>query len=277
MSVQGPAAAGEIARGVAAFSRTRGADVVIVARGGGSKEDLMAFNDERVVRAVAASAIPTISAVGHEVDVTLTDLAADVRAATPSQAAELVVERRDWILERLAQEEKDLRDLLRRKEGIGRAALLRLTPALSAFPSRARLEGAHAAGARRDLLASLRRLPVSFEEKISRVDIALRRWPDRMGFPFRRARVLQERRAAADRIAARLAAASEKIAVAAGQLEALSPLRVLARGYAVLYKIGESAPLTDASHVAAGDALHIRLARGTVDARTTGTRIDDET
>ena len=95
VAVQGASAPGEISAAVSTLSRLGAADVVIVARGGGSRDDLSAFNDERVVRAVAACAIPTISAVGHEVDVTLTGLAADLRAATPSQAAELVVARRD--------------------------------------------------------------------------------------------------------------------------------------------------------------------------------------
>ena len=109
-SVQGAAAPGEIVRALRAFSRVNGAaDVVIVARGGGSKEDLAAFNDESVVRAVAASKIPVVSAVGHEIDVTLTDLAADVRAATPSQAAEIVVGPLAQFEERLARGRRDLR------------------------------------------------------------------------------------------------------------------------------------------------------------------------
>src|SRR5512141_2632039 len=137
-SVQGPTAAWEIVRALKAFSRVTGsADVLIVARGGGSKEDLAAFNDEAVVRAVAASRVPVVSAVGHEVDVTLTDLAADVRAATPSQAAELVVERLDRFEERLSRGERDVRISLkgkldrmaRRVDGVASA------PALARFPA----------------------------------------------------------------------------------------------------------------------------------------------
>ena len=137
--VQGEGAPAEIAAAVSAFSRVPGsADVLIVARGGGSKEDLAAFNDERVVRAVAASAVPTLSAVGHEVDVTLTDLAADVRAATPSQAAELVVERREDFERRLGATGSDLRKILRGKlaEADGELKGMLLSTGFAAFPSK---------------------------------------------------------------------------------------------------------------------------------------------
>lgn len=278
VAVQGAGAAGEIARGVAAFSRARGADVLIVARGGGSKEDLMAFNDERVVRAVAGSAIPTISAVGHEVDVTLTDLAADVRAATPSQAAELVVKRREDFDGLLSRCEGDLKGLLRGRMNEARAELESLLSAraFAAFPHVVARRREQALAALEGLLSSFRRIPSVFGERLARAQGRLLAWPERAAFSLLRTRVEQDEKALVLGMAARVDRANASLAAVAGQLDALNPLRVLARGYSVTYKEGETAPLTDAARVAAGDALRIRLARGSVGARVTGTRTDDE-
>lgn len=108
--VQGEGAALEIACAIERFNRLNNVDIIIVARGGGSLEDLWAFNEEQVARAIAASRIPVISGVGHETDITLSDLAADVRAPTPTAAAELAVPRRDELFERIARLEKVLLD-----------------------------------------------------------------------------------------------------------------------------------------------------------------------
>jgi exodeoxyribonuclease VII large subunit len=276
-SVQGAAAPGEIVRALRAFSRVTGsADVVIVARGGGSKEDLAAFNDESVVRAVAASGVPVVSAVGHEVDVTLTDLAADVRAATPSQAAEIVVERLDLFEERLARGERDLKISLKGRVERAARGLERLAaaPAFAGFPAavgQGRLESRAAAAA---LLSSFRRIPSTLLSRVFRLEQSVAAWVDRAAFPFLRDRVAGERRAAADRMAARVASANEKLGVAAGRLEALSPLRVLARGYAIVTKEGEAAPVTDAASLAAGDGVSLRLARGRAAARILSTEAE---
>ena len=106
--VQGELAAAEIVAAIRHLNRRGGFDVLIVARGGGSPEDLAPFNDERVARALAASVIPTISGVGHETDWTICDLVADLRAPTPSAAAELVVERKDEIARRVARDRAQL-------------------------------------------------------------------------------------------------------------------------------------------------------------------------
>ncbi len=232
--VQGEGAPAEIAAAVAAFSRVPGAaDVLIVARGGGSKEDLAAFNDERVVRAVAASRVPTISAVGHEVDVTLTDLAADLRAATPSQAAELVVARREDLEARLAALGGDLGKVLRRRlaEADGGLKGLLLAPGFAAFPSRVNASEAEVDAATAALVTTFRMLP---------------------------------------------AAAEARLAALSASLQALSPLKVLARGYSVTWREGETAPLKDSSRVSVDDALRIRLHRGELSARVTATKVSDD-
>jgi exodeoxyribonuclease VII large subunit len=278
-SVQGAAAPAEIVRALRAFSRVPGAaDVLIVARGGGSKEDLAAFNDEAVVRAVAASRVPVVSAVGHEVDVTLTDLAADLRAATPSQAAEIVVERLDLFEERLARGERDLKILLKgRVDGaVHEFSRLLAAPAFAGFPAAAARGAAESRALAVALFSSFRRIPSSLAARVAGLGQTVRGWVDRAALPFLGERVLQERRAAVDRMAARVAAANEGLSIAAGRLEALSPLRVLARGYAVVTREGESAPLMDAARVAAGDGLGVRLARGRMRARVVSTEVDHE-
>jgi exodeoxyribonuclease VII large subunit len=273
-SVQGPAAAGEIVRALRGFSRFPGsADVVILARGGGSKEDLATFNDEAVVRAVAASKVPVVSAVGHEVDITLADLAADVRAATPSQAAELVVERLDRFEERLARCQRDLKISLkgRVERAAHRFTRLVSAPAFGQYPAAVRRAAAESRVASTALFSSFQRIPSSLRSRIERLELAVRAWPARAAFPFLAARVVQERRAAADRMAARVASANERLGLAAGRLEALSPLRVLARGYAIVTKDGETAPVTDAAALAPGDDVRLRLARGRASARILST------
>ena len=111
-AVQGASAAEEVAAGIEFFNRASAADVIVVTRGGGSMEDLWPFNEERLARAVAASRIPVISAVGHEIDFTICDFAADLRVPTPSAAAELVIGRREELAQTLDRCRKDLHTLL---------------------------------------------------------------------------------------------------------------------------------------------------------------------
>ena len=271
VAVQGASAPDEIARAVEAFSRHSAADVVIVARGGGSRDDLSAFNDEKVVRAVARSRIPTISAVGHEVDVTLTDLAADLRAATPSQAAELVVARRDDFEARIGSLERELTRTLKGRLLAAHADAARLlnAPALAGFPARAASLSARAFSAARELLSAVRRLPAAYRERLLRAEGAVASWPVRAAFPLGLARAAAGERAVTERLERRLGASRERLGALAASLSALDPLRVLARGYSVTYVEGTSAPLVDAEGVAPGDALRIVLARGTVKARVT--------
>ena len=124
--VQGEAAAGEVAAGIRYFNRARSVDVIVVARGGGSAEDLAAFNEEGLARVIAASEMPVISAIGHETDFTIADFVADLRAPTPSAAAELVIRSRVEVEEQIAGLERELARGMRYRLIMGRQRLTEL-------------------------------------------------------------------------------------------------------------------------------------------------------
>lgn len=148
-AVQGAGAAAQVARGVEFFNRTGGADVIVVTRGGGSMEDLWPFNEELLARAVAASRIPVVSAVGHEIDFSICDFAADLRVPTPSAAAELVIGRREEMVRELERSEKDMRYAL---DAALNQAKARLDRAAGSFVFR---EPAHLVQMRRQQLDEL--------------------------------------------------------------------------------------------------------------------------
>jgi exodeoxyribonuclease VII large subunit len=275
--VQGEGAAEEIVKGIRVLNGIAGLDVILLARGGGSLEDLWAFNEEPVARAIAASRVPTISAVGHETDFTIADFVADLRAATPSAAAERVVQAKDELLARVA-------GLERRRDAALRLALAR---------SRARLERA---AAQRVFAAERGRLRVAaqaVDDLVRRARAGLVRHGERARErsarlrerleAFRLDRQVANRRERlarhGDRLEAVFRAEMERrrsaLARAASSLEGLSPLAVLGRGYAVVFDETAARVLRDASAVAAGERLRIRLHRGalraTVDARETET------
>lgn len=139
--VQGKEAPAEIAHAIEFMNRNKMADVLIVGRGGGSIEELWAFNEEQTVRAVAASEIPVVSAVGHETDFTLTDFAADKRAATPSQAAEIVVADANAYLNSVAELEKRLKNTVLKRLALSETTLERLQNSWALSNSQRMLEG----------------------------------------------------------------------------------------------------------------------------------------
>jgi exodeoxyribonuclease VII large subunit len=265
--VQGEGAAADLVRALRAVVRVPGVDVVIIGRGGGSAEDLWAFNDERLARALAECPVPVVAAVGHESDVTIADFVADVRAATPSNAAEIVVERADHLGSRID----------RARHGLRRAAA-------------ARVARRHEQAARLDL--RLRRWPVAVlmrdrdaEERFVRLreaaDRRLRRETARFDGLRRRLdrrdlrRVtgeLQFRLQTADarlhaRVAARRAAAASRLGTLAARLDALSPLAVLGRGYAVCWNEARTGIIRSSSAVRPGDRIRVTLAAGEVGCR----------
>ncbi len=223
--VQGDGAAVEIAAGIELVNRlAQQVDVLVVGRGGGSLEDLWAFNEEIVVRAIHASRIPVVSAVGHEIDITLSDLVADVRALTPSEAAERVVPAMEELREFLDRQQSRLASALR-----GRFQL-----------ARTRVEG----------LAGCR----VFRRPLERVQLLGQR--------------LDELQARAGRaVTRRIERATSAVEAKAAQLESLSPLGVLARGYSLTTRMPDGGLVRSARDVALGELVRTRLADGEITSR----------
>ena len=225
VKVQGPGAADEIAAAVRGFNELApDTDVLLVGRGGGSIEDLWAFNEEAVARALADSDIPVISCVGHETDTTIADFIADVRAPTPSAAAELAVPEKAALLDRISELEDAMAQSLR--------------DTLEAISRRLAYAAAH------PLLQDPRRL---WEQRAQRVDELSMRLPEALR---RRLETLRLR-----------------LGAAAGRLDAISPLAVLARGYAIASSRGKV--LTRAAQVKKGDPISVRLSEGVIDCEVT--------
>lgn len=268
VAVQGEGAAAEIEEALKALDRAGVADVIVVARGGGSLEDLAAFNSERVARAIAASRVPVVSAVGHETDFTIADFVADLRAPTPSAAAELITEAHYGVHARLGQDETRL-------ERAVRYALLQ---------ARQRVDSLHAERAEWHVSSTLERLGQRLDDAQARLEDAL-------------AEQMREREETVAELATEvlrhdprrlLAAARERLAVAHHGLEracervtrdarvrlheadvrlkALSPLAVLERGYALVQnERGEV--VRSAAQLSAGDRVTTRLHDGAFTSR----------
>ena len=229
--VQGTSAAHEIATAIRHLSRWQLHDVVLICRGGGSLEDLWPFNEEVVARAVAACSVPTISGVGHETDFTICDLVADLRAPTPSAAAEIVIRAKSEIC-------------------------------------------AHVDALVRRVRSTVESRVLARRERLNRERVSLYRMVES------RARELRARlRAANEPLAvfpARIARARHRLEATAATLQAVSPLSVLSRGYAIAFsrtKRGRK-PILDSSVVGPGDPIEVQLKKGrlncTVDSRTLG-------
>ncbi|HXO36710.1 MAG TPA: exodeoxyribonuclease VII large subunit [Candidatus Acidoferrales bacterium] len=273
--VQGEAAALEVAGGVRYFNRSRSVEVIIVGRGGGSAEDLAAFNDEGLARAVAASEIPVISAVGHETDFTIVDFVADLRAPTPSAAAELVIRSR--------VEVENQADAAR--ERLVRAMERRLLEARHALMERAQ-DGAFARmiGLIRQRQQKLDDLTYRLERGERQVLERLRRQWETVSSAVRHydaRRVLAGIRGELEAVTAATAAAMRnqllqnkvRLERMGRALEMLSPLAILERGYALVFD-GTGRLVKDAAQVQAGEEISARLARGEIRATVQKTTED---
>ena len=266
--VQGPEAAGEIVAGIRALNRLGGLDVIILARGGGSLEDLWPFNNEGVARALANSRIPTISAVGHETDVTIADFVADVRAATPTAAALAVVKAKEDLAAHVVA--------LRNRAAAGlRLRLERISSRVRALTSHRVFEAERgrlrAKAQRTDELVARAAMLLGRRRQAART--ALGGAAQRLE-RFRFDRQVALRRDSTTALDARLARAAARtlearrgsLARLAGKLESLSPVAVLARGYALVWSADGTRLVRRATDVAAGDRIRIRLHEGTLDA-----------
>jgi exodeoxyribonuclease VII large subunit len=269
--VQGEGAAQELAQGIRALQRVPRLDVLIVARGGGSLEDLWPFNEEAVARALAASKVPTISAVGHETDFTIADFVADLRAATPSAAAERVVQPKQELQARIRGLEQRLGAATHLRFTRIRARVAAVTSHRVFEAERGRIRN-HAQ--RVDDLAH--RTGRGLLQQLERAKAGLRRRAERLE-AFRFERQLAERRArmarSHDRLEARLRGDFEQrkgtLGRLAGMLDSLSPLAVLSRGYALVWDAEGRRLLRRADDVAVGDGLRVRLLEGSLRASVT--------
>ena len=265
--VQGDGAASEIVRTMQALGRIPGIDVIIVGRGGGSVEDLWAFNEEPVARAIAAMPVPVISAVGHETDYTISDFVADLRAPTPSAAAELVVAQKDEITARILRLGERLRATVR--DGLQRRRTLvhrlEARPGLAGWPARVALRGRRVDEVSHQLTrvarSGLRRRERRVHEWRLRLEaLDLGRRLGRI-----RTRLAEARGGLTAAARATHRGRDAQLRVATGRLETLSPLAVLARGYAVCWDAERSQIIRDAAVVSPGQHIHVTLDRGALD------------
>ena len=272
--VQGEGAALEIARGLRAVGRVPGVDVVIVARGGGSIEDLWAFNEEIVARAIALCPVPVISAVGHETDVTIADFVADLRAPTPSAAAEIVVSAKDDFVARIDRLRDRLRAAVRgRVQALSRRVhVLSGRPAIGGFPGRIAMRGRHASELSHALARMMRSQAASRDRRLQQLQRRLDACALGQRFAAIHTRLVTAEGRLTGVMGRRLHQAESRLRSCAGRLETLSPLAVLGRGYAVCWNADRTHALRDAALAAPGDRVRVTLARGELDCEVQGVR-----
>jgi exodeoxyribonuclease VII large subunit len=275
-AVQGSASPGSVARGIRWFNRHHSlVDLIVIARGGGSLEDLAGFNDEALARVIAASELPIVSAIGHETDFTIADFVADLRAPTPSSAAEIITAMQHRIEERIdaldarARRAIHLR-LLAAERRYARlsaeAVLLRLRDSIGNRLQRVdeldlRLEAA----IHRRTRALTQRL-TALTDRVRRQDVSLR-----VAATRHRLERLSDR---LQQVSIQLVAGRRsRLSAEAHRLHALSPLSVLARGYALVYTSG-GVLLRSSDETSPGETIHARLFQGSLEARVIETHTD---
>jgi exodeoxyribonuclease VII large subunit len=276
--VQGPTAGREIATALRNLSKWDLHDVILICRGGGSLEDLWPFNEEVVARAVAACTIPTISGVGHETDFTICDLVADLRAPTPSAAAEIVVRAKSEICTQIDHGVRRIRQIVEGRVRNYRHELRHLASSdgLGRFPRRIIHDRERLQRSRVLLYRTLDMQAKVLRRRLTAAAEPLARFPARLAIRDRQQRVLHVTEKTTTAMNSRLAAERQKLRSMVGTLEAVSPLSVLARGYAIAFAMtpGRRRPILDSASVSVGESIDVQLRKGrlacTVDAKTIG-------
>ena len=258
--VQGEGAAAQVAEGIDYFSTSGWAEVVIVARGGGSLEDLWTFNEERVARAIAACSVPVISAVGHETDFTIADFVADMRAPTPSAAAEIVVCTRESLLDRLHAADHKLLQSIRLKIALLARSLhnvavdrARLHRAIGRQMQRVDELDYRLRELWRGSLAGRRRALEGVSARLSQMDV-------RLQFAAARRRLEASDAAVTQSMRLRLSRAGSRLGPLEAHLKQLSPLTILDRGYAIVEREGKIVKAPKDAPV--GSEIDVRLSSG---------------
>lgn len=277
--VQGKGAAPSIVKAIGNLNRMGEADVLIVGRGGGSLEELWAFNEEIVARAIVASDIPVISAVGHETDFTIADFAADLRAATPTAAAELAVPNRAELLDQIGQRQRQLQHSLRQRAVHNRERLARLqrSPVL-VHPRRTLMQHTE----RLDMMHQrlLRTVDTRMKwtgEKQERLRAALQRFNPREQVNAARRENAAARRQLELAIRSIARSKQQQWKSSVRHLDALSPLKVMSRGYSLVYDEQEQRLIKSTKDVQPGDSIKIKLTDGQLDCQVWGMKEDDNT
>ena len=268
--VQGDSASHEVTSGVRFFNQQRNVDVIIIARGGGSAEDLASFNDEALARAVAASEIPVISAVGHETDFTITDFVADLRAPTPSAAAELVIRSRQEIESHADALHERLSRAMRYRLLLGRQALTELAQhgAFARITDFIRQRQQRLDDLAHRLEVAQRQLLERLLRRWETISAAVRHYDLRLVLAGMRRELESQTTslvAVTRNVILQNRVRSERLDTA---LQSLSPLAILDRGYSLIFD-AKGKLLKDARHVQPGDEISARLARGNIQAAVT--------
>lgn len=275
VSVQGNKAAADIAAAIAAANRQRQCDVLIVGRGGGSLEDLWPFNEEVVARAIHASTIPIVSAVGHETDFTIADFAADVRAPTPSAAAELITPDAEQLLRRLHQAHLALQQVMQRVLQRKSQQLDWLSQRIVSPTRRLELWQQRLEHLQQRLHAVMMREFTSRHYQLERLGSRLQQRHPRVLHAQLSEKVAQLNQRLHHTMERRLADSRRRLAHQAGMLNAFSPLQTLERGYAIAQN-DQGAVVRSVTQTRVGSRIDIRLSDGDLQCRVEDIRAGDD-